>query len=204
MGEPATRFRLRAQGLHLAMDRLRWTLNGHAFEEKLLDVVQVGLELSPATVDFYGVCTIMFKDGTVLTVLGGNRRGGSQRARAVLYRNFVSDLHHRLVQQGAGSIEFIAGAASQRLLIVGVAAVSVMLILAIPAAWRRQRRGRHTGFGRVKFELDENIGRRGLELLTAAGHDVMTVWNQDLHGISDEKLFEICAGRCASSRHPRS
>jgi len=139
MGEPATRFRLRAQGLHLAMDRLRWTLNGHAFEEKLLDVVQVGLELSPATVDFYGVCTIMFKDGTVLTVLGGNRRGGSQRARAVLYRNFVSDLHHRLVQQGAGSIEFIAGAASQRLLIVGVAAVSVMLILAIPAAWRRQR-----------------------------------------------------------------
>jgi predicted nuclease of predicted toxin-antitoxin system len=44
----------------------------------------------------------------------------------------------------------------------------------------------------VKFKLDENIGRRGLELLKAAGHDVLTVWDQDLHGISDERLFEIC------------
>jgi len=46
----------------------------------------------------------------------------------------------------------------------------------------------------VKFKLDENIGRRGLAFLTAAGHDVMTVWDQDLHGISDEKLFEILCG----------
>jgi predicted nuclease of predicted toxin-antitoxin system len=45
----------------------------------------------------------------------------------------------------------------------------------------------------VKIKLDENIGRRGLELLKAASHDVMTVWDQDLHGVSDEKLFEICS-----------
>jgi predicted nuclease of predicted toxin-antitoxin system len=45
----------------------------------------------------------------------------------------------------------------------------------------------------VKFKLDENIGRRGQELLKAAGHDVMTVWDQDLHGVGDERLFEICA-----------
>jgi predicted nuclease of predicted toxin-antitoxin system len=44
----------------------------------------------------------------------------------------------------------------------------------------------------VKIKLDENIGRRGVELLTASGHDVMTVWDQGLHGVSDEKLFEIC------------
>ena len=44
----------------------------------------------------------------------------------------------------------------------------------------------------MKLKLDENIGRRGLELLKAAGHDVMTVWDQQLHGVSDEKLFEIC------------
>jgi predicted nuclease of predicted toxin-antitoxin system len=44
----------------------------------------------------------------------------------------------------------------------------------------------------VKFKLDENIGRRGLEFLKAAGHDVLTVWDQDLHGISDEELFEVC------------
>jgi predicted nuclease of predicted toxin-antitoxin system len=45
----------------------------------------------------------------------------------------------------------------------------------------------------VKLKLDENIGRRGRELLEASGHDVMTVWDQGLHGVSDEDLFEICS-----------
>jgi hypothetical protein len=45
----------------------------------------------------------------------------------------------------------------------------------------------------VKLKLDENIGRRGIELLTASGHDVTTVWDQGLRGVTDETLFEICA-----------
>jgi predicted nuclease of predicted toxin-antitoxin system len=45
----------------------------------------------------------------------------------------------------------------------------------------------------VKFKLDENIGRRGLDLIRASGHDVVTVRDQDLQGASDEKLFEVCA-----------
>jgi predicted nuclease of predicted toxin-antitoxin system len=45
----------------------------------------------------------------------------------------------------------------------------------------------------VKFKLDDNVGRRGLELLKASGHDVMTVWDQRLRGITDEELFEICS-----------
>jgi predicted nuclease of predicted toxin-antitoxin system len=44
----------------------------------------------------------------------------------------------------------------------------------------------------VKFKLDENIGRRGQELLKSSGHDVMTVWDQGLQGIADERLFEVC------------
>jgi predicted nuclease of predicted toxin-antitoxin system len=44
----------------------------------------------------------------------------------------------------------------------------------------------------VKFKLDENIGRRGLELLKASGHDVMTVRDQGLEGATDERLFEVC------------
>src|ERR1700688_3359660 len=47
--------------------------------------------------------------------------------------------------------------------------------------------------GRVKFKLDENIGRRGLELLKASGHDVMTVRDQELLGVTDEDLFEIAS-----------
>ncbi|TAN47153.1 MAG: hypothetical protein EPN26_14295 [Rhodospirillales bacterium] len=45
----------------------------------------------------------------------------------------------------------------------------------------------------MKIKLDENIGRRGLELLTRSGHDVMTVVDQKLGGAPDEKLFKVCA-----------
>jgi predicted nuclease of predicted toxin-antitoxin system len=45
----------------------------------------------------------------------------------------------------------------------------------------------------VKLKLDENIGRRGQELLAASGHDVMTARDQNLGGAADERLFEVCA-----------
>jgi predicted nuclease of predicted toxin-antitoxin system len=47
--------------------------------------------------------------------------------------------------------------------------------------------------GSREAQTDENIGRRGLKLLKASGHDVMTVWDQGLHGVTDEELFEVCA-----------
>ncbi len=45
----------------------------------------------------------------------------------------------------------------------------------------------------MKIKLDENIGRRGADLLKAAGHDVMTVREQNLQGAADENLFGVCA-----------
>lgn len=45
----------------------------------------------------------------------------------------------------------------------------------------------------MKIKLDENIGRRGAELLKAAGHDVMTIRDQNLQGASDEMVFKVCA-----------
>lgn len=44
----------------------------------------------------------------------------------------------------------------------------------------------------MKFKLDENLGDLGLALLEAAGHDVMTVRQQNLVGVSDRKLFDVC------------
>lgn len=41
----------------------------------------------------------------------------------------------------------------------------------------------------MKFKLDENIGRRGLELLRSAGHDVVTVRDEGLAGAPDEQIF---------------
>lgn len=44
----------------------------------------------------------------------------------------------------------------------------------------------------MRIKLDENIGRRGLELLMNAGHDVMTVRDQGLQGATDDRVFEAC------------
>jgi hypothetical protein len=53
----------------------------------------------------------------------------------------------------------------------------------------------------VKFKLDENIGRRGLEFLKACGHDVMTVWDQGLHGVADENCSRYARLRGERSSH---
>jgi hypothetical protein len=44
----------------------------------------------------------------------------------------------------------------------------------------------------VKLKLDENIGRRGVELLRRAGYDVATVADQGLAGASDQALIDVC------------
>ena len=50
----------------------------------------------------------------------------------------------------------------------------------------------------MKVKLDENLGLRGSEILTAAGVDVATVAQQGLCGAPDQRLLELCRdeGRC--------
>ena len=45
----------------------------------------------------------------------------------------------------------------------------------------------------MKLKLDENLGLQGRELLTAAGHDVCTVPEQNLCSATDEEVARRCA-----------
>jgi len=44
----------------------------------------------------------------------------------------------------------------------------------------------------IKFKLDENFGTRTQGVFRQAGHDVHTVGDEDLRGVSDAELFDIC------------
>jgi predicted nuclease of predicted toxin-antitoxin system len=50
----------------------------------------------------------------------------------------------------------------------------------------------------MKFKLDENLGSRTAGLIAKFGHEVETISQENLNGISDELLFEACIseGRC--------
>jgi len=41
----------------------------------------------------------------------------------------------------------------------------------------------------VKLKLDENLGRRWAEQLRSAGHDVHTIWDEQLSGASDTDVL---------------
>ncbi|MDQ3679897.1 MAG: DUF5615 family PIN-like protein [Actinomycetota bacterium] len=44
----------------------------------------------------------------------------------------------------------------------------------------------------MRVKLDENLGRRTIDVFEAAGHDVTTVVDQSLAGTTDADLFAIC------------
>jgi predicted nuclease of predicted toxin-antitoxin system len=49
----------------------------------------------------------------------------------------------------------------------------------------------------MNFKLDENFGRRTQQLFRDAGHDVQTMFEESLGGVSDQQLYQIC---CAEQR----
>lgn len=53
----------------------------------------------------------------------------------------------------------------------------------------------------MKLKLDENFGRRCIDILNDAGHDVATVAGQQMSGAADEDVIQICRSesRCLVS-----
>lgn len=53
----------------------------------------------------------------------------------------------------------------------------------------------------MRFKLDENVGKRAVDLFIEFGHEVETVLDEKLSGAADTTLFEACTGdrRCLVS-----
>lgn len=50
----------------------------------------------------------------------------------------------------------------------------------------------------MRLKLDENLGNLGAELLTQAGHEVATVFEEGLRSAEDRRVIDVCRteGRC--------
>jgi predicted nuclease of predicted toxin-antitoxin system len=46
----------------------------------------------------------------------------------------------------------------------------------------------------VRFKVDENLPIEVAELLSSAGHDALTVFDQSLIGAEDRKILKVCQG----------
>ena len=46
----------------------------------------------------------------------------------------------------------------------------------------------------MRLKLDENLGRRIVSILREAGHDVVTVADEELMGASDDDVFKAAVG----------
>ncbi|MFH1870272.1 MAG: DUF5615 family PIN-like protein [Pseudomonadota bacterium] len=44
----------------------------------------------------------------------------------------------------------------------------------------------------MKFKIDQNLPIEAADMLSAAGHDAMTVYQQSLGGAPDERIVEVC------------
>ena len=44
----------------------------------------------------------------------------------------------------------------------------------------------------MNFKLDENFGTRTQDIFRDAGHDVATVWEEELQGSADPQIYEVC------------
>jgi len=119
-------------GITLTDDRIAWTIDDNPQEARLASIAEVRLQTGGNAQDLIAMCKLTFVDGYVLTVYNSGAMGLPDSAQAPLYRDFVRDLHRRLVASKA-RVDYIAGFSEGRYHIVLPASILLgLLVVALP------------------------------------------------------------------------
>jgi len=126
-GKPRFRFRNDNRGVTLTDTHIAWTADGRADGAPFRNIASVALQQTGSWQAPIGQCRITFADGYTLTLFNADAGGRRNAQQAVIYREFVRDLHQRLAAH-AGNIRFTAGLPPGRYHVVLVCAVLLGLI----------------------------------------------------------------------------
>jgi hypothetical protein len=125
-GEVTTVFRLRDSGLRLVGNAIEWRIAGDARRATLSDIRAIRLTTQTETMRGpvgSTSCQMRFRDGSAVTIFGGNSSSPDAEDRRTRFETFVTDLHRRLGPDDRARISFIAGYGGARFFLLLVAAV---------------------------------------------------------------------------------
>jgi hypothetical protein len=100
--------RNRNHGVTLGRDTLHWTMDGEPNDAGYGDIAAVNLDSAGLKV-VADRCTVTLSDGRTLQILNTDRFYYTSAARKALYRDFVRDLHSRLLAARLPDIRFTEG-----------------------------------------------------------------------------------------------
>ena len=132
-GRAGFRWRLNDRGVTLAADRLAWEHDGARYEEMFSDIAAIRPQMTSAGQTPVGMCKLRFRDGTEVTVHGGDSSNRYDAGQGEIYEAFVRDLHSPLARGRFDRIDFEAGMTQARYTgFTIVMAIAMAMFVALP------------------------------------------------------------------------
>lgn len=123
----------RDEGVTLHDDRLVWSVDGGTREAPLSAVRAVNIFLGGVDDQIVAVCAIDLGGGLVLHVTSGGAWGGADPDRAQAYRDFVADVHGRLLRRAGPAPAYRVGPpGARRNLLVAVLVIATGFFVVMP------------------------------------------------------------------------
>jgi hypothetical protein len=121
-------FRNDNHGVTLTAERIDWRFDGQNDGAPYTSIRSVHLQSGGDMRNPLSLCRITFADGHALLVTDANEHGTADPERRGIYRNFIYDLHARLVALPKGFISFTSGYHGARYPIIIACAVAIGLV----------------------------------------------------------------------------